>query len=335
MIPYPLSRPSLSSSQESAGNLVHKHLLSRMRSMVDFELIRQQNQRHLGQPLRARRSLKGAHVVDILGLPAARHPAIRRRRSTVLLARRESHAVHRLRVARQTPAHLLDVRHLLVLHLHKSARRAAPTLLDRLLVRRDVESNEQEQVGRDDAHTGECRELLARACSSRRQPREVSGREVSVGGEVDEAQVDDELDDLEHGDVLLPPDANAARGLEVVPVHDDVDGEVEDDGHPGHRGVAEQLGVAKQGGRAMVVGVQEGERLLLEEEEDGVDELEVLGEVVELDSRSVLHGELLRAERGQTYVVQHNQLVRPSTVVVADTEEQPIPHQRRDQLLQV
>jgi hypothetical protein len=32
----------------------------------------------------------------------------------------------------------------------------------------------------------------------------------------------------------------------------------------------------------MVVAVEEGQRLLLEEQEDGVKELEVLGEVVEL-----------------------------------------------------
>jgi len=76
---------------------------------------------------------------------------------------------------------------------------------------------------------------------------------------------------LEHGDVLLPPDADAARGLEVVPVHDDVDGQVEGDGHPRDGGVAEQLSEAEEGGRAVMVGVQEGERLLLEEEEDGVD----------------------------------------------------------------
>ena len=47
-------------------------------------------------------------------------------------------------------------------------------------------------------------------------------------------EINDELDDLETGDPLLPPDADAARALEVVPVHDDVDGQVEGDGHPGN-----------------------------------------------------------------------------------------------------
>lgn len=63
-------------------------------------------------------------------------------------------------------------------------------------------------------------------------------------------------------------------------------GEVEDDGHPGDGGVAEELGVAEQGGGAVMVGVEEGEGLLLEEEEAGVEELEVLGEVVELEGES-------------------------------------------------
>ena len=79
------------------------------------------------------------------------------------------------------------------------------------------------------------------------------------------------MHDLQHGDVFLPPDADAARGLEVVPVHDDVDHEVERDRDPGHRGVANELSVAEEGGGTVVVSVQEGEGLLLEDEEDGVD----------------------------------------------------------------
>ena len=70
--------------------------------------------------------------------------------------------------------------------------------------------------------------------------------------------------------------------MEVVPVHDNVDGQVEGDGDPGDGGVAEELGVAEEGGGAVVVGVQEGQGFLLEEEKDGVDEFEVFGKVVEL-----------------------------------------------------
>jgi hypothetical protein len=57
---------------------------------------------------------------------------------------------------------------------------------------------------------------------------------------------------------LFPPDADASRGLEVVPVHDDVDGEVEDDRDPGDGGMAKELGVAEESGCAVVVGVEEG-----------------------------------------------------------------------------
>ena len=87
---------------------------------------------------------------------------------------------------------------------------------------------------------------------------------------------------MQDGDVFLPPDADATGGLEVVPVHDDVDGEVEGDDNPGDGGVAEELGVAEKSGGTVVVGVEEGQGLLLEDEEDGVNQLEVLGEVVEL-----------------------------------------------------
>ena len=63
-----------------------------------------------------------------------------------------------------------------------------------------------------------------------------------------------------------------------------MDGEVEGNDDPGNGGVAEELGVAEKSGGTVVVGVEEGQGLLLEDEEDGVDELEVLGEVVKLEN---------------------------------------------------
>lgn len=87
---------------------------------------------------------------------------------------------------------------------------------------------------------------------------------------------------MQDGNVFLPPDADAAGGLEVVPVHDDVDGKVEGDDNPGNSGVAEELSVAEKSGGTVVVGVQEGQRLLLENKEDGVNQFEVLGQVVQL-----------------------------------------------------
>ena len=45
-------------------------------------------------------------------------------------------------------------------------------------------------------------------------------------------EIEHELDDLHNGDVLLPPDADAARALEVIPVHDNVDHQVEHNRDP-------------------------------------------------------------------------------------------------------
>lgn len=70
-------------------------------------------------------------------------------------------------------------------------------------------------------------------------------------------KVNDELNDLETGDPLLPPDADAARALEVVPVHDDVNSQIKGNGNPGDGGRADQLGVAKKSSGAMVVAVEE------------------------------------------------------------------------------
>lgn len=111
-----------------------------------------------------------------------------------------------------------------------------------------------------------------------------------VGGKVDKDQVDQELDDLEPGDPLLPPDADTARAEEVVPVHDHVDAEVQDDGDPFDGGSAGQLRVAEQRGRAVVVGVQEQQFLALEDQKHGVEQLEVLGQVVQVVQGDELGG---------------------------------------------
>ena len=71
-------------------------------------------------------------------------------------------------------------------------------------------------------------------------------------------EVKNELSDLSDGDVLLPPDADASRTLEVVPVHDNVDSQVEGDDGPRDGSVADKLSVAEEGSCAVVVGVEEG-----------------------------------------------------------------------------
>ena len=188
----------------------------------------------------------------------------------------------------QSSPDLFDVWDLFVLHFDQSASGTAAAPPDGFLVSGDVEADEQDEVRAQDAHSGESGEFLTGAGTRGGEPGEVAGGEVGVGGEVDETQVDDELDDLQHGDVFLPPDFDPSRGLEVVPVHDHVDGQVEYDGHPGHGSVADKLGEAEESGGAVVVGVEEGKRFLLEEEEDGVDEFEVFGEVVELKEEGFL-----------------------------------------------
>lgn len=90
------------------------------------------------------------------------------------------------------------------------------------------------------------------------------------------------MDDLQHGDVLLPPDTDATGTLEVVPVHDNVNQQVDGDGDPLHGSHTNKLSVAEEGGGTVVVGVEEGQWLLLEDKEDGVNELDVFVEVVEL-----------------------------------------------------
>ena len=87
---------------------------------------------------------------------------------------------------------------------------------------------------------------------------------------------------MQTGDPLLPPNADAAGALEVVPVHHDVHQQIDVNDDPLHRSQTDQLGVAEQGGGTVVVGVQESQGLLLEEEEHGIDELDVFGQVVEL-----------------------------------------------------
>lgn len=127
--------------------------------------------------------------------------------------------------------------------LERTSSLAAGSLLSILLVSCNIERDEKQEVRAENAHASESSELLASALSGSWHVWEVGGGEVCVGGEVDEAEIDHELDDLETGDPLLPPNADAARGLEVVPVHDDVDHEVEGDWDPGDGGETDELGV--------------------------------------------------------------------------------------------
>ena len=65
-----------------------------------------------------------------------------------------------------------------------------------------------------------------------RERRPVVGSEVGVGAKVDDEKVDDKLEDLHGGQVLLPPDLCTTGSRVIVVVHDDVNAEVEHNDNP-------------------------------------------------------------------------------------------------------
>lgn len=75
-----------------------------------------------------------------------------------------------------------------------------------------------------------------------------------VGGHT---KVNDELCDLESGDPFFPPDADASRSLEVIPVHNDMYSQIQGDRYPRHWGLPNQLGITKKCRCSMVIAVQE------------------------------------------------------------------------------
>ena len=86
-----------------------------------------------------------------------------------------------------------------------------------LSVGREVKGNEEQQIRTKDSHASECGKLFSCTGTVVWRPGEIAVGEVGVGSEVDEEQVDDELDDLKHGDVFLPPDADTTGSLEIIP----------------------------------------------------------------------------------------------------------------------
>lgn len=61
-----------------------------------------------------------------------------------------------------------------------------------------------------------------------------------------------------------------------------MDKQVDGDRHPLHGSHTDKLSVAEEGGGTVVVGVEEGQWLLLEDKEDSINELDVFVDVVEL-----------------------------------------------------
>jgi hypothetical protein len=138
------------------------------------------------------------------------------------------------------------------------SRTAFLALLLLLPVCCEIERDEQEEVGAQYSHSSKGREFFTGTFAHVWYPWEVGRSEIRVGGKVDEAEVNNELDNLEHCDIFLPPDPDAASRLEVVPVHDNMYGKVEGDRYPGDRSVANKLGVAEESGSAVVVGMKKG-----------------------------------------------------------------------------
>jgi len=130
-------------------------------------------------------------------------------------------------------------------------------------VRGDVEGDEEEQVGAENDATSDRSELLSCALTMIGHPGPVGGGKIGVRGIVDKTKIDHKLNDLENGDIFLPPDLNASRGLEIVPVHDHMHSQIESDRDPRNWGKPDQLCIAKQCRGTMVIRVKESQRLFL------------------------------------------------------------------------
>lgn len=155
----------------------------------------------------------------------------------------------------------------------------ALALGDTLLVSSLVESDEQDEVRTQKTATEKSGTLTASTVTDRRNS--VLDSKVAVSCEENDEKVDDELSNLKGGEVLLPPDLGTAGGGVIIVVHDNVNSEVEGNDNPLDRGLAVELGVAEDGSSGVVEDMKEGKRLLLENEEDSVDELNILEVVVD------------------------------------------------------
>jgi len=149
-----------------------------------------------------------------------------------------------------------------------------------LLVRINVELDKQDQVAAQNPTAEQSSRLGPRTVSHvRRLP--IVGGETRVCSKVYREEVNNELSDLHRGQVLLPPNLPSTSGCVVVVIHQNVNREVKGDDDPGDAGATVKLGKAQESSDGMVVHMQESERFLLQDEENGVDELEVLEIVVD------------------------------------------------------
>jgi len=95
----------------------------------------------------------------------------------------------------------------------------------RLAVGLDVEANEKEEIGNDDGLSEDIAPFCNRSAVSTFDEMKIRSGPVN-------AEDDDELDDLELCEVLLPPRMNAEVGDEIVVVHGDVNKRIQDFCYP-------------------------------------------------------------------------------------------------------
>lgn len=150
----------------------------------------------------------------------------------------------------------------------------------------EVEGDEEEEVRVENIDIGEGSKFFICVFVGGGYLGLVSWSEVSVWCEVDEVfdvklvilikedwerlwfefiKINDELDNLEMGDLFFLLDFDVMCVLEVVLVYDDVDEEVEVDDNLWDGSGIDELGVVEESGSVVVVVVKEGERFFFEE----------------------------------------------------------------------
>lgn len=104
-----------------------------------------------------------------------------------------------------------------------------------------------------------------------------------------------------------------------------MDQQVDGDRNPLHRGETNELGVAQESGGAVVVGMEEGQRLLLQDQENGVQEFDVFVDIIKLfgELRQMRQSKT-RVHHIETYIVQDDKRLGPSAPVVTDAVEDAV-----------
>jgi len=149
-----------------------------------------------------------------------------------------------------------------------------------LLVRVDVKLDEQEQITAQNTATKQGSRLSPSTVPNVRQVP-LASSEARIGAKVYCEKINDELGYLHRGQVLLPPDPLSTSGSVVVVIHKNVNCKVKGDDDPRDAGATVKLSIAQESGNSVVVHMQESKGFLLQDEENGVDELEVLEIVVD------------------------------------------------------